>query len=134
MTNGDPEDGYFYPTLTRIMDSFSFSPLHFFFIYLFICLFQNKLPDAISHGDVGKIAWVRKEFLSNGKISDIPIQCARKLHVFMFHHEYQTNQVSSQSTIPHNFRGYRYSKILFGEVYRKEYSRKFSLRQRAILR
>ena len=27
MTNGDPEDRFFYPTLTQIMDSFSCSPL-----------------------------------------------------------------------------------------------------------
>ena len=35
-------DGFFYPTLTRIMDSFSFSQL-FLFIYVFIYLFLNKL-------------------------------------------------------------------------------------------
>ena len=31
MTNGDPEEWIFYPTLTRIMDSFSCSPLFFYF-------------------------------------------------------------------------------------------------------
>ena len=36
--NGEPRDRFFYPTLTRIMDSFSCSPL-FIFIYLFIYLF-----------------------------------------------------------------------------------------------
>ena len=40
MTNGDPRDGFFYPTLTRIMDSFSCSPL-----MLFIYLFKKKLPE-----------------------------------------------------------------------------------------
>ena len=40
MTNDDPEGrpGFFYPTLTRIMDSFSCSPL-FLFIYLYIYLY-----------------------------------------------------------------------------------------------
>ena len=28
MTNSDPLDGFFYPTLTRIVDSFSCSPLN----------------------------------------------------------------------------------------------------------
>ena len=32
-----PRDGFFYPTLTRIMDSFSCSPLFFFIV--------NKLPE-----------------------------------------------------------------------------------------
>ena len=36
MPIGDPRDGFFYPTLTRIMDFFSCSPL--FFIV-------NKLPE-----------------------------------------------------------------------------------------
>ena len=31
MTNGDPEFRFFYPILTRIMDSFSCSPLFFYF-------------------------------------------------------------------------------------------------------
>ena len=38
MTNGDPRDGFFYPSLTRIMDSFACSPL-FLFIYLCIYIF-----------------------------------------------------------------------------------------------
>ena len=42
MTNGIPRDGFFYPTLTRIMDSFSYSPL-FLCIYLFIYLFTYKI-------------------------------------------------------------------------------------------
>ena len=33
-----PRDGFFYPTLTRVMDSFSCLPLFFF-------LFENKLPE-----------------------------------------------------------------------------------------
>ena len=52
-----PRDGFFYPTLTRIMDSFS-SSLLFLFIYilfLFIYYFEIssqrslKTLDAISH-------------------------------------------------------------------------------------
>ena len=39
-----PRDGFFYPTLKRIMDSFSCSPL-VLFIYLFVNLFRNKLPE-----------------------------------------------------------------------------------------
>ena len=35
MTNGDPEGRFFYPILTRILHSFSCSPL-FLFTYLFI--------------------------------------------------------------------------------------------------
>ena len=37
-------DGFFYPTLTRIIDSFSCTPL-FLFIYLFIYLFILKVPE-----------------------------------------------------------------------------------------
>ena len=50
MTNSDREGGgFFYPTLTRIMDSFSCSRL-FLFIYLFLYFFifyyfKNKLPE-----------------------------------------------------------------------------------------
>ena len=40
MTNGDPEEQIFYPTLTQIIDLFSCSPL-FLFIYLFIKLFNH---------------------------------------------------------------------------------------------
>ena len=40
MTNDDPEGHIFHPTLKRIMDSFSCSPL-----FLFIFLFYNKLPE-----------------------------------------------------------------------------------------
>ena len=35
MPNRDPQDGFFYPTLTQIMDSFSCSPLFYLFVYLF---------------------------------------------------------------------------------------------------
>ena len=38
MTNGDPRDRFLYPTLKRIMDSCSCSPLFFF-------LFKNKLSE-----------------------------------------------------------------------------------------
>ena len=65
MTNDDPWDGLFYPTLTRKMDSFSCSPL-----FLFIYLFENKLPVVLECAKMqfhmmtlpdvlGKIAWVR---------------------------------------------------------------------------
>ena len=37
MLLGDPRDGFFYPTLTRIMDSF--------FAHHCIYLFKNKLPE-----------------------------------------------------------------------------------------
>ena len=58
-------DGFFYPTLTRIIDSFSCSPL-----FLFIYLFKNKLPEVPEYAKVQfhmltlldvlcKIAWVR---------------------------------------------------------------------------
>ena len=71
-----------YPTLTQIMDSFSCSPL-FLFIYLFIYFkisFQKSLLNKLSCmllDVLGKIAWVRYDFLSQGKISDILIRCAR---------------------------------------------------------
>ena len=70
MTNGDPEGRIFYPTLTRIIDSFSCSPL-FLFIFLIIYLFiLNKLPEVPEYAKMqfhmltlldvlGKIAWVR---------------------------------------------------------------------------
>ena len=52
MTNGDPRDGLFYPSLTQIMDSFSCSPL-FSFIYLFINLFiSNKLPEVPDYAKI----------------------------------------------------------------------------------
>ena len=44
MINDDPEGRiFFYPNLTRIMDSFSCSPL-FLFMYLFMYL-KKKLPE-----------------------------------------------------------------------------------------
>ena len=69
------------------MDSFPCSPL-FLFIHLSIYLFQDKLPEVPEYATVqfhimklldvlGKIAWVRQDFLSQGKISDIFIRCAR---------------------------------------------------------
>ena len=55
-------EGFFHPTLTRIMDSFSCSPLFY--------LFSNKLPEVPELANMlfhmmtlldvlGKIAWVR---------------------------------------------------------------------------
>ena len=77
-----PRDRFFYPTLTRIKDAFSCSPL-------FIYLFYNKLQEVPEYAKMqfnmmtlldvlGKIAWVRLEFLFQGKISDVLIGCARK--------------------------------------------------------
>ena len=40
MPNGDPRDGFFYPTLTQITDFFAHQC-----IFLIICLFQNKFPE-----------------------------------------------------------------------------------------
>ena len=66
LTNGDPEGRIFlsYPLSTRIMDSFSCSPL-----FLFIYLFYNKLPEVPEYAKMqfhmtlldvlGNIAWVR---------------------------------------------------------------------------
>ena len=42
MTNGDPGDRFFYPSLTWIMDSFSCSDTTTVFIYLSIYLFILK--------------------------------------------------------------------------------------------
>ena len=61
-----PRDGFFYPTLTRTMDSFSCSPL---FLFNFI-IFLNKLPEVPKYAKIqfhmmmlldvmGKIALVR---------------------------------------------------------------------------
>ena len=80
MTNSDPEG--------RIFLSYPHTNNGFFFLlttvftYLFIFLFQNKLPEVSEYakmlfhmmtllGVLGKIekAWVRKDFLSQGKIS-----------------------------------------------------------------
>ena len=71
MTNGDLRDGFFYLSLTRIMDYFSCSPL-FLFIYLLIYVFYDTLPEVpeyakmqfhimtLHNNDVlGKIAWIR---------------------------------------------------------------------------
>ena len=66
-------DGFFNPTLTRIMDSFSCSPL-----FSFIYLFQNKLPDVPQYARIqfhimklldilGKIAWISYIFYSRVK-------------------------------------------------------------------
>ena len=70
MTNDDPEDRFFYLTLTRMMDYFSCSSL-FLFIYLHICLFVLiKLPEVPEYAKLQfhmmtlldvlrRIAWVR---------------------------------------------------------------------------
>ena len=86
MTNGDPRDGFFYPTITRIMDSFSCSPLFFYLKISFqkslntlrynftrgrhftitmtslddnVCEFQYNQCKLPSRDSLGKIAWVR---------------------------------------------------------------------------
>ena len=70
MTNGDPEGRIFYPTLTRIMNSFLARHWLYLLIYLFIYLFQNKLVEVPEYSKMqfhtttlldvlGKIAWVR---------------------------------------------------------------------------
>ena len=67
-----PRDGFFYLTLTRIMDSISYSPLFYLYIYsFFFFFFEKRLPEVpecafkmqfhmMTLLDVlGKIAWVR---------------------------------------------------------------------------
>ena len=81
MTNGDPEGRIFlsYPQMNN----------GFFFLLttVFIYLFYNKLPEVHEYAKMqfhimtlldilGKIAWVRSNFLSQGKMSD-NIRCAR---------------------------------------------------------
>ena len=83
MTNGDPEG--------RIFLSYSHTSNGFFFLLttVFIYFFLNKLTEVPEYTymqfhmmtlvDVlGEIAWVRYGFLSQGKISDILIPCARR--------------------------------------------------------
>ena len=66
MSNGDPEGRIFYPTLTRIMDSFSCSLLFFFYLFIFL----NKLQDVPEYAKMpfsmmtlfdvlGKKTWAR---------------------------------------------------------------------------
>ena len=43
-----------------------------------VCEFQYNQCMKPSHDSLGKIAWVRKDFLSQGKISNNHIWCARK--------------------------------------------------------
>ena len=94
MTSRDPKRQIFYPTLTRIIDSFSCSTLFLFIFYLYIYLYLNKLLEVpeyakmqfhmmTSLGVLGKIAWVRYDFLTQGKISDILIRCARKYGTYL---------------------------------------------------
>ena len=57
-----PREGFFYPTLTQMIDSFSCSPL-VLFIYLFI-YFKTEYAKMQFHMMIlldvlGKIAWVR---------------------------------------------------------------------------
>ena len=46
-----------------------------------VCEFQYNQCMKPSRDSLGKIAWVRKDFLSQGKISDILIWCARKKYI-----------------------------------------------------
>ena len=63
-------DGFFYPTLTLILDSFSCSPLFLYIFIHFFYLFQNKLPEVPKYAKMqfhmmtlldvlDKIPWVR---------------------------------------------------------------------------
>ena len=84
ITNGDPEG--------RILLSCPHRNNGFFFLIIivfFIYLYKNKLPEVPEYAKMkfhmmtlldvlGKISWVRNDFLSQGKISDILIRCARK--------------------------------------------------------
>ena len=74
-----PWDAFFYPTFTRLMDSF------FLLTTGFIHLFQNKLSEVPEYAKMqfhmmtlldvlGKVTWARKYFLSQGIIL---IRCAR---------------------------------------------------------
>ena len=89
MISGDPEGRTFlsYPN-TKNGLFFLLITVFIFFIYLFKYLFQNKLPEVPEYTKMqfhmmtlldflGKIAWVRLDFLSQVKISDILIRCAR---------------------------------------------------------
>ena len=71
MTNGDP---------TRVIDSFSCSPL-FLFIYLFIYFLKltevSELAKVQFHMMALLDVLIKIIFLSKGKISDILIRCAR---------------------------------------------------------
>ena len=108
MTNGDPRDGFFYPTFTRIMDSFSCSPLlkkkiSFQYVHTlrfnftwwrYLNITMTSLGDNVhryqyhqcikpSLDCLWMIAWLRDDFLSQGKLSDIHIWCAR--NYFLIH-------------------------------------------------
>ena len=83
MTNGDPE-GRIFLTYPQTNNEYFFL-LTTVFIYL---LFQNKLTEVPEYAKMQfhrmtlvdvlcKIAWARSDFLSQGKISDILIRCAR---------------------------------------------------------
>ena len=77
-----PRDEFFCPTLTRIMDFFLLTTVLFMYFkklskipeYAKMQFIMMTLLDVL-----GKIAWVRWDFLSQGKISDILIRCARNI-------------------------------------------------------
>ena len=88
MTKGDPEGRIFlsYPQTNHRFFFLAYN----WFIYLFI-FFQKKLEEVTEYAKMqfhmmtlldipGKIAWVKYDLLSQGKISDILIPCARKVH------------------------------------------------------
>ena len=107
MTNGVHEGQNLYPIFIRIMDYFSCSLLNIAFScwkkaprspwkrwdakqhdgiilteqwhhLMTICVTSNTTNVQPSHDSLGKIAWERQDFLSQGTISDILIWCARK--------------------------------------------------------
>ena len=90
MTNVDPEGQFFSILYPHTNDGLLFL-LTAVFIYFKISLHTslntlrcNSLRMTLL--DVlGKIAWVRKDFLSQGKISDILIQCARTKTLIRLH-------------------------------------------------
>ena len=88
MTNGDPKGQFFlsYPHTNNgfffLLTTVLFIYLINLFIYSFIYLECHDYANMQFHmmtllEVLGKIAWVRSEFLSQGKISDILIWCAR---------------------------------------------------------
>ena len=92
MTNGDPE-GWIFLSYPHTNNGFFFL-LTTIFIYLCIYLFQNKLLKVPEYAKMqfnmmrlldvlGKIVWVRYDFLSQGKNSDILFRCARNWYILL---------------------------------------------------
>ena len=88
MTHGDTERriflSYMYPHTNNGFFFLLTTVFIYLFIHLFISIFYDKLPEVPEYAKMqfhmmtlldvlGKIAWVRYDFLSQGKISDILI-------------------------------------------------------------